>query len=310
MAARPPLNALHTFEAVASRLSFSKGAEALSVSPAAVSSQIRQLEERIGQPLFHRQGRNISLTEAGKTLLPGVQRGLAELSQALQALEENRSAGVLNVSMIPSFLQKWLTPRLAEFYRKHPDIDLRINADNALISFAHSGFHAAIRFGRGHWNGLRARKLLDEWTLPVCSPEFLARVGPIESPSDLLKHKLLQGEDELWETWYKNIGGTGGHRRGPRFNDSVSIVVAAEQGLGIGLARWSLAAAELASGRLVRCLPLAVKSDFAYWFVAPEHYFDMPKVAAFRAWLEECVRAFPAPEHSPESAPETGSVAV
>ena len=293
---KPPLNALRTFEAVASRLSFARAADALNVSPAAVSSQIRLLEERIGVPLFHRQGRTVALTRAGRSLLPGVQRGLAELNQALSLLEEDRSGGVLNVSMIPSFLQKWLTPRLAEFYRRYDAIDLRINADNALVSFSHTGFHAAIRFGRGEWAGLKARKLLDEWTLPVCSPDYLRRHGPIESPADLLKLDLLQGEDEGWDIWFKHIGGQGQRRRGPRFNDSVSIVVGAEQGLGIGLARWSLAASELAAGRLVRCLPQAVKSEFAYWFVAPEHYFELPKVATFRAWLEECVRAFPAPE--------------
>ncbi len=293
---RLPLNALRTFEAVASRLSFSKGAEALNVSPAAVSSQIRSLEDRLGQPLFHRQGRNVTLTEAGQALLPGVQRGLAELTQAVNALEEDRAGGVLNVSMVPSFLQKWLTPRLADFYRNHRNIDLRINADTVPVSFTETDFHAAIRYGRGNWPDLKVRKLLDEWTLAVCSPEMLASIAPIKSVADLTKHNLLQGHDELWETWFKAVGGTGVHRRGPRFDDSVAIVVAAEQGLGIGLARWSLAAAELASGRLVRCFPLAVKSDFAYYFLAPPHYFEMPKIALFRAWLEECCRAFPTPE--------------
>jgi LysR family glycine cleavage system transcriptional activator len=291
-----PLNALRTFEAVASRLSFSKGAEALNVSPAAVSSQIRSLEDRLGQPLFHRQGRNITLTEAGQALLPGVHRGLAELHQAVRSLEEDRVGGVLNVSMMPSFLQKWLTPRLADFYRTHSDIDLRINADIEPVDFTETGFHAAIRFGRGNWPGLTVSKLLDEWMLPVCSPEMLAEIGTINSPAELTNHTLLQGEDESWETWFRGLGGGIVHRRGPRFNDSVSIVVAAEQGLGIGLARWSLAAAELASGRLVSCFKFAVKSDFAYYFVAPDHYFDMPKVALFRAWLEECCNAFPAPE--------------
>ncbi len=291
-----PLNALRTFEAVASRMSFSKGAEALNVSPAAVSSQIRSLEDRLGQPLFHRQGRNITLTAAGQTLLPGVIRGLAELNQAVHSLEEDRSGGVLNVSMVPSFLQKWLTPRLADFYRNHENLDLRINADIEPVSFTGTDFHAAIRFGRGHWPGLVTSKLLDEWILPVCSPEVLTSLGPIKTTADLTRHTLLQGEDELWETWFRALGGSIKHRRGPRFNDSVSIVVAAEQGLGIGLARWSLAAAELASGRLVSCFPFAIKSDFAYYFVAPPQYFDMPKVAMFRAWLEECCHVFPAPE--------------
>jgi len=293
---RIPLNALRTFEAVASRLSFSKGADALHVSPAAVSSQIRSLEDRIGQPLFHRQGRTITLTAAGQALLPGVTRGLAELKQAVRSLEEEQAGGVLNVSMMSSFLQKWLTPRLADFYRTHSDIDLRINADIGLVDFTETGFHAAIRFGRGNWPNLRVSKLLDEWMLPVCSPEMFESIGTIESTADLSNHTLLQGEDEPWETWFRGLGSGIVHRRGPRFNDSVSIVVAAEQGLGIGLVRWSLAAAELASGRLVSCFKHAVKSDFAYYFVAPDHYFDMPKVAVFRAWLEECCHAFPAPE--------------
>lgn len=291
-----PLNALRTFEAVASRLSFSKGAQALNVSPAAVSSQIRSLEDRLGQPLFHREGRKITLTTAGQTLFPGVHRGLAELKLAVASLEEDRVGGVLNVSMMPSFLQKWLTPRLADFYRTHGNIDLRINADIELVDFTETDFHAAIRFGRGDWPELTAIKLLDEWALPVCNPEMLASIGPIESMSELAKHTLLQGEDELWESWFRGFGSSIVHRRGPRFNDSVSIVVAAEQGLGIGLARWSLAAAELATGRLVSCFPYAAKSDFAYYFVTPTHYFDMPKVAVFRAWLEECCDAFPAPE--------------
>jgi len=291
-----PLNALRTFEAVASRLSFTKGAEILNVSPAAVSSQIRSLEERLGEPLFHRQGRSITLTAAGQALLPGVHRGLAELTQALRSLEEDRAGGVLNVTMVPSFLQKWLTPRLADFYRTHSEIDLRINADTDLVSFADTDFHAGIRYGRGEWPDLKASKLLDEWTIPVCSPEMLADIGPIDSVEDLTSYTLLQGDDELWPTWFNALGGPGTHQRGPRFNDSVSIVVAAEQSLGIGLVRWSLAAEELASGRLVRCFPHVTKSDFAYYFVAPPHYFDMPKVVVFRDWLEECCRAFPAPD--------------
>jgi LysR family glycine cleavage system transcriptional activator len=293
---RLPLNALRTFEAVASRLSFKKGADALHVSPAAVSSQIRLLEDHLGQPLLHRQGRNVTLTEAGQTLLPGVQRGLTELTQAVNAIQEDRTGGVLNVSMVPSFLQKWLTPRLADFYRTYDSIDLRINADSAPVSFSETDFHAAIRFGRGHWPALQVSKLLDEWTLAVCSPEMLKDIGPIERASDLTGYTLLQGEDEGWATWFNALGGGAVVRKGPRFDDSVSIVVAAEQGLGIGLARWSLVAAELASGRLVRCFPVAVKSVFAYYFVAPHHYFDMPKVAIFRDWLEECCRAFPTPD--------------
>jgi LysR family glycine cleavage system transcriptional activator len=291
-----PLNALRTFEAVASHLSFSKGAQALHVTPGAVSSQVRSLEDRLGQPLFHRQGRYVTLTEAGKQLLPGVQRGLAELTQAVRSLQENHARGVLNVSIVPSLLQKWLTPRLADFYRAHADIDLRINADTKSVSFTGTDFHAAIRFGRGHWPELKASKLLDEWTVPVCSPDLLARIGPIGSHAELLEHHLMHREDELWETWLDALGDSAARGRGQVLDDSVSIVAAAEQGQGIGLVRWSLVAAELESGRLVRPLPVAVKSELAYYFVAPLHYFDMPKVAVFRSWLEDYCRAFASPE--------------
>jgi LysR family glycine cleavage system transcriptional activator len=295
MTARLPLNALRTFEAVASRLSFAEGAKALRVSPAAVSSQVRALEGQIGQPLFHRHGRSISLTEAGRLLLPGVQRGFNALEQAMARLRAEREEGVLNVSMLSSFLQKWLLPRLPEFYAAHPGIDLRVNADVQLVDFGDSDFHAAIRFGRGRWADLDVVKLLDEWTLPVCSPALLQKHGPITSAAEIERYPLLHSTDEPWDTWLKSVGGERRQRRGAVFDDSAAIVLAAEQGLGLALARWSLVAAELASGRLVRPIELAAKSEFAYYFVAPAHYASMQKIVTFRLWLEECCRAFGTP---------------
>ena len=156
-----PLNALRTFEAVATRLSFAKGAEALNVTPAAVSSQIRALEERLDRPLFHRHGRQVELTSAGRKLLPGVQRGLSELRQAVQLVSQDRQEGVLNVTMMPSILQKWLMPRLHGFYNAHPEIDLRINVDNDLVDFDQTDMHAAVRLGRGRWQGVKTVKLMD-----------------------------------------------------------------------------------------------------------------------------------------------------
>ncbi len=295
MAHRLSLNALRTFEAVASHGSFSRGAEALHVTPAAVSSQIRALEAQLGQPLFARHGRRIALTAAGQALLPGVQRGLAEISGAVRAVQEDREGGVLNVSTIASFLQKWMTPRLPDFYRQNPQIDLRINADVAPVDFATTDFHAAIRFGRGGWESLRSEKMLDEWTVPVCAPSMLAEYGPVDSVDELRRYPLLNSTDEPWDLWLNALGGKAAPQRGPVFDDSVTVALAAEQGQGLALARWSLVAGELASGRLVQPLPLNVKSPFAYYFVAPEHYFDLPKVARFRAWLVECCQAFADP---------------
>jgi len=291
-----PLNALRTFEAVASRLSFAKGAEALNVSPAAVSSQIRALEQRLNQPLFYRHGRQITLTETGRKLLPGVQRGLAELRQAIQAVSQDRSEGVLNVSMMPTFLQKWLMPRLTEFYSVQPQIDLRINADNTQVNFEHTDFHAAIRFGTGKWPGVKAGKMLDDWILPVCSPRLLRDIGPLKSVAELQEHDLLFVESEVWDAWFRVLGESGRESRWPLLNDSLSILMAAEQGQGIALSRWSLVARDIAAGRLVRPIDTVVRTDWSYYFVAPAHYYDLPKVAAFRDWIMAHCERFERPE--------------
>lgn len=291
-----PLNALRTFEAVASRLSFSKGAEALHVTPAAVSSQIRALEDRLNQKLFHRQGRNITLTAAGRRLLPGVQRGLRELNQAVRLIEEDKSQGVLNVSTMPSFMQRWLAHRLAEFYKAHPEIDLRINASNAVVDFGTTDFHAAIRFGPGRWTGLRSVKLMDDWIVPVCSPEFLAKHGPIETAEDLGKHNILVVDDEMWKQWIGSLGGAEIQRNWPALDDSVTLMIMAEQGHGVALARWSVVARDLEAGRLVRAIPTAVKTNWSYYFVAPPDYFELPKVTVLREWLFEHAQRFAKPE--------------
>jgi LysR family glycine cleavage system transcriptional activator len=291
-----PLNALRTFEAVASHLSFAKGAEALHVSPAAVSSQIRLLEDRLKQPLFHRKGRQITLTEAGKKLLPGVQRGMAELRQAVQKVGMDRSEGVLNISTMPTLLQKWMLPRLSDFYESHPEIDLRINADNGLVDFQQTDFHAGIRFGNGKWAGLKAEKLMDDWILPVCSPELLREIGPVNTIQDLQKHDLLFVESAVWDAWFRVLGESGRDSRWGLLNDSLSILMAAEQGQGIALSRWSLVVRDIEAGRLVRPIETVVKTDWSYYFVSPTHYFNLPKVKIFRQWLLDHCARFPTPE--------------
>ena len=289
-----PLNALRTFEAVASRLSFAKGAEALNVTPAAVSSQIRALEQRLNQSLFRRHGRQISLTEAGLKLLPGVQRGLAEMRQAVQLVSQDRLEGVLNISMMPSLLQKWLMPRLSEFYRAKPQIDLRINVDNAMVNFDQSDMHAAVRLGAGKWAGLKSVKLMDDWILPVCSRHWLRETGPIDTVEALQQHDLLFAPSDVWDAWFRQFGETSRDSRWSLLNDSLSILMAAEQGEGVALSRWSLVARDIDAGRLMRPIGTAVKADWSHYFVAPPHYYDLPKVAAFRDWLlEQCMKFDP-----------------
>ena len=291
-----PLNALRTFEAVATRLSFTRGAVALNVSPAAVSSQIRALEQRLNQTLFLRHGRQVSLTEAGSKLLPGVQRGLAELRRAVAIVTQGSTEGVLNISMMPSFLQKWLMPRLVGFYSAEPDIDLLINADNAIVDFDQSDMHAAVRFGPGHWPDLEILKLADDWILPVCSQQLLDEIGPINSVASLQKRDLIFLESDMWEPWFRAMGKSRRDNRWSNLNDSISVLMAAEQGEGIALSRWSLVARDIEAGRLVRPIDAMVKSEWSTYFVAPPHYFDLPKVSVFREWLMEQFSGFVLPE--------------
>lgn len=281
-----PLNALRTFEAVARHLSFSQGAQELNVTTAAVSSQIRVLEERLNQKLFRRHGRQVSLTAAGRKLFPGVQRGMNELRQAVQRVDADRSEGVLNISMMPSFLQKWLMPRLGGFQEAHADLDLRISADDAPVDFATTDFHAAIRFGPGKWPGLEAERLMGDYVVPVCSLRYLATHGALQGAADLERHDLLYVDSPVLDSWFREVGDYGRLRHQRLLNDAPAILLAAELGEGIALSRWSLVARDISAGRLVRPIQRAVKTDWSYYFIAPAHHREMPKVKTFQSWLK------------------------
>lgn len=292
-----PLNALRAFEAVAAHLSFTDAAKSLDVTTAAISSHIKSLEEFLETPLFVRHSRSVRLTPQGARLLPGVQRGMSELTRAVDQLRQDRSSGLLNISLLGSFLQKWLLPRLGDFYQKYPEVDLRFSASRELVNFMQTDFHAAVRYGGGEWTQLRAEKMLDDWVFPVTSPALLAQRGPIATLGDLNKYPLLHSASEPWKDWLRRVGGdTTRAERGPVLDDSASILTAAEQGLGLALARWSLVAGDLASGRLVRPSGQSVRQQQSYYFVAPAHHFELPKVIRFRNWLQEVCSQFPPPE--------------
>jgi LysR family glycine cleavage system transcriptional activator len=292
-----PLNALRAFEAVAAHLSFTDAAKSLDVTTAAISSHIKSLEEFLETPLFVRHSRSVRLTPQGARLLPGIQRGMSELTRAVDQLRQDRSSGLLNISLLGSFLQKWLLPRLGDFYQKYPEVDLRFNASRELVNFMQTDFHAAVRYGGGEWTQLRAEKMLDDWVFPVTSPALLTQLGPITTLGDLNKYPLLHSASEPWKDWLRRVGGdTTRAERGPVLDDSASILTAAEQGHGLALARWSLVAGDLASGRLVRPSGQSVRQQQSYYFVAPAHHFELPKVIRFRNWLQEVCSQFPPPD--------------
>ena len=283
------------FEAVASRLSFTEAAEALHVTAAAVSMQVKTLEDYLQVQLFLRKGRSVELTAEGERLLPGVRRGLAELQASMQQLREDRAGGPLNISTIASFLQKWLLPRLPQFHDKYPDVDLRIHTGRQPVDFTRTSFHAAVRMANSTWPDLYAEKLLDEWFLPVCSPQTLARYGPIDSNKDTRRYPLLRSDDEPWDYWLHPSHKRDWKESGSMFDDSLTVLAAAEQHHGYALTRWALAAGDLATGRLVRASDRIAPCPRSYYFVCPEPYLAMPKVKRLRDWLRSVADAFPKP---------------
>ena len=199
--ARLPLAALRVFAAVASRRSFSLAAEALNLSTAAVSMQIKALEDYLQVRLLLRGSRGVDLTAEGERLIPFVQRGLDELEQGFRMVRAERTGGVLVVSALSSFLNGWLVARLPDFIARHPDIDLRIQCTVQLTDFARSDVHVAIRMGRGRWPPLHVEKLFDEYLVPLCSPSMLERHGMLGRPGPLGDHPLLHSSSEPWEMW-------------------------------------------------------------------------------------------------------------
>ena len=296
---RLPLNALRVFEAVATRLNFTDAAEALHVTPAAVSQQIKALEDYLQTPLLRRGGRGVQLTHEGKRLLPGLRRGLDELEAALQQIRQERESGVVNVTTLSSFLQKWLTPRLADLRMSHPEIDVHIHVSSEIIDFARTDFHAGIRLGTGQYPGLHSEKILDEYLVAVASPAVLAKHGPITEATELARLPLLHGTEIEWSSWY--AGDTEGVTvlRGSFIDDSAALLTAAVEGLGFGILRWTLAAGELLAGRIALASERVIPFRYAYYFVCPEPYLELPKVAALREWLVRQGKEFAAPGPAP-----------
>jgi LysR family transcriptional regulator, glycine cleavage system transcriptional activator len=292
---RLPLNALRVFEAVASHLGFAAAAHALHVTPAAVSMQVRTLEEYLQVPLFRRTGRAIALTDEGATLLPGVRIGLSELQAAMQQLRQARNAGQLCISTLGSFMTKWLVPRLPAFRTQHPDIDLQVHTSTKPVVFSQDGFHAAIRMSLRPTPGLYNEKLFDDWFVPVCSPALFARHGPLHAAHDLQRYPMLRSTDESWALWAGSASGKDWQESGPSFDAALTLLAAAEQGQGLALSRWSLAADEIGAGRIVRASARVTRYPRSYYFVCPESYLALPKVQHLLAWLREACRAFPGP---------------
>lgn len=289
------------FVAVAQQLSVSRAADALGVSASAVSMQIRTLEEYLQLPLLRRRGRNIELTPEAERLLPRVERGLRELEEAIDAARGDRCEGEVSVTVLPSFMQQWLMPRLPDFQSHHPKLQITVHTSTETVDLRQSRQQAAVRMGRGRWAGLHAEKLLDEWLVLVCSPALLKRNGPVRVAADLRPWRLVHSTSEPWSSWLLEHDEQRDLARTALFDDSVTVIRAAEAGQGLALARWSLVASELRLGRLVLASERVVQSELSYWFACLPEYLEVEKVRLLRDWLGEQARAFARPPGAPAS---------
>jgi LysR family glycine cleavage system transcriptional activator len=289
----PPLNPLRAFEAAGRHLSLTRAARELHVTPAAVSHQVRGLEEYLGVKLFRRVGNALLLTDAGQACLPGLSEGFDRLAEATLRLEERDARGPLHVSVAPAFASKWLIPRLERFDSAHPDIDVRISASLDLVDFDRGGFDAAIRLGRGAYPGLQVHELFAESVVPMCAPNLSEGSHPLRKPADLRHHVLLHDDSLLfdraapdWPMWLKAAGiKTVDASRGPHFSHPDHAMQAAMDGAGVVLGWRTLAAADLAAGRMVIPFDLTLPMALAFLFVYPQVAGTRPKIVAFRDWL-------------------------
>lgn len=303
----PPLNALRVFEAAARHLSFKSAAVELSITQAAVSHQVKSLEDYLGVELFRRAGRGVQLTEAARACLPKLREGFDSLAAAVELIRERAGESDLQITAPPVFAARWLMPRLAAFARRHPKIDVRVVGSSKMVDggaldssalitsldLRDDNSGVEIHLGLGEYAGYRADKLFEVSTTLVAAPELLAT---LKKPEDLANHVLLHDDamDRVagggaWAKWLDAAGvaDTVDGSRGPRFSSNILSLEAASQKLGVALALRPLVDADIASGRLAAPFKVELKPQSAYFLVCPEVIAGRPAVTAFREWLLE-----------------------
>lgn len=287
----PPLNALKAFEASARQLSFTRAAEELFVTQAAVSHQIKSLEEYLGIKLFMRKNRALLLTEEGQAYYLDIKDVFNAINDATERLLARGAKGAITVSLQPSFAIQWLVPRLNAFNALHPDIDVRIKAVDQPESSLTEDVDVAIYYGRGHWADIHAQQLQKEYLVPVCSPLLLQGKKPLNKVDDLINHTLLHDTSRRdWKRWFKQTGIKATNvNHGPIFSHSSMVVQAALHGQGVALAHSFLAKPDIDAGRLICPFAEVLESKNAYYVVCRERQVDIGKISAFREWVLDTV---------------------
>ncbi|HEX6691800.1 MAG TPA: transcriptional regulator GcvA [Burkholderiales bacterium] len=304
----PPLNALRVFEAAARHLSFKEAAAELNITQAAVSHQVKSLEDYLGVDLFRRVGRGVQLTEAAKACLPRLREGFESLAAAVEMIRERADEAELVITAPPVFTARWLMPRLADFAKKAPKIDVRVVANSRMVDsgaldspivigtldLRSDASGVDIHLGQGDYPGHRADRLFGVSMVAVASPQLVAGEPPLREPADLARHVLLHDDameivahGSAWQKWLEAAGAADkvDGSRGPHFSSNILSLEAASQRLGVALALRPLIDDDLASGRLVQPFQAELKPNSAYYLVCPEVIAERPAVQAFRNWL-------------------------
>ncbi|WP_299024934.1 transcriptional regulator GcvA [uncultured Sulfitobacter sp.] len=285
----PPLTALRAFDAAARHMSFAQAAAELNVTPAALSFQIKSLEEHLGAPLFRRLNRAVELTEAGAALAQGAAEGFQTLATAWRAAQRTQDTQTLTVTAGPAFTAKWLAPRLYEFAQAHPEIELRFAASLSRMDLTRDNVDVAIRFSSAQTPDLYALPLAEEWVMPVMTPAMAAQYPTIES----LQDAPIIFDDSInfltppigWSQWFEAMGVPFSPTLGPRFSQADHAIDAAMAGVGVVLGRRALVIKDLAEGRLVAPFPTALKTSARFSFLCLKGMENRPQIKVFREWI-------------------------
>lgn len=288
----PPLKSLRAFEAAGRHLSFTRAADELFVTQAAISHQIKTLEEFLGLPLFIRRNRKLLLTDEGQNYWPKIRDIFENLTSATEQIKYQVAGGPLTVSVIPTFATSWLIPRLSMFNKIYPEIEVRLKASDETVDFLREDVDVAIYYETGNYPGLHSVTLLDERLTPLCAPALLEGVIPLSKPEDLKQHNLLHDfNTSEWQRWLRAAGIKGiDLSHGSVFSHTSMVLQAAIFGQGIAMGHLVLSQADILSGRLVQPFELTMESDLSYDVVCPIESAQRPKVKAFIDWLLETVQ--------------------
>lgn len=287
MSRLPPLAAVRAFEAAGRHENFSRAAEELGMTQAAISYQVRQLEDRVGKPLFVREKGRVRLSDAGQRLLPAVTSGFAGICDAFDALRED-DADVLSISAAVTFGGSWLSARIGRFQLRHPDIAVRMSLDNKVVDLTGGSADVALRAGRGRWDGMRADFLFRQHYTPITTAAFIERHS-LERPEDLLRVERLSPDDHLWKGWFgcAGVGEPQPGRRGVVLDSQLQEASAIAGGYGVAMMTPFFWQADLDSGRLVQPFEHLYRPQAAHYLVHPVGRVGVRKIERFREWLQD-----------------------